>query len=219
MQRLLPISPGTHRISSDLEWLCEGLHRAGCRQLVLREPHLDERSVIQLAMRVSVRLPELILHARLPGALALATTTGWGLHLPSDADVRALRSGFPHRLGVSCHSAGDALSAQQAGADYVLLSPIWRPTSKPRDRRTCLGTSGLRAATAGLRIPVFALGGVRPDRIEKIRRNGAFGAAVLGGLFSGDPVVEEIEDRARSYLQPLTGQLPLTRPQRGRRAR
>ena len=220
MQRLLPVSPGTHGKGAELEWLTEGLARAGCRQLLLRELHLEERQVVQLATRLAVRLPQLILHDRMPRARHVARVAGWGLHLPSGTDVAAVRADFPHRLGVSCHSVDEVLAAEGAGADYVLLSPIWRPTSKPADRRPCLGTPGLRDATTRAPLPIFALGGVRGDRVTKARRAGAFGVAVLGGLFGGDPVVEEVEDRAADYLRRLSGQLELPgRAQTGRRAR
>lgn len=219
MQRLLAISPGTQRQGTDLEWLAEGLHRAGCRQLLVREPHLDERAVIHLATRLAYRLPGLILHARMAGAQALATRAGWGLHLSSTANVPAVRAAFPHRLGVSCHSVDQVLAAAAAGADYVLLSPIWRPTSKPADRRRCLGTPALRAVRRETLLPVYALGGITPARAAKARDAGATGVAVLGGLFGGDPVVEEVEQRARTLLRVLAGQLELPAPQRGRRAR
>jgi len=209
VQRLLPISPGTQGDGADMVWLAEGLSRAGCRQLLLRELHLAERSVVRLACALSIRLPQLVLHDRMAGARAIATATGWGLHLPSGSDVAAVRVAFPHRLGVSCHSAAEVLAAQAGGADYALLSPIWRPTSKPADRRRCLGTTGLRRATRRVQLRVFALGGVDGDRVERARRAGAYGVAVLGGLFGGDPVVEEVEARARALLQDPSTQLEL----------
>ena len=111
MQRLLPISPGTQLRGTDLEWLAEGLARAGCRQILVREPHLEERPMVRLASRLAVRLPELILHDRMPGARQVAYGTGWGLHLPSGVDVAAVRARFPHRLGVSCHTLDEVLAA------------------------------------------------------------------------------------------------------------
>lgn len=218
MQRLLPVSPGTHGQGAELEWLAEGLARAGCRQLLLRERHFEERQVVQLASRLAVRLPELILHDSMPRARHVARVTGWGLHLPGGSDVAAVRADFPHRLGISCHSVDEVLAAERAGADYVLLSPIWRPTSKPTDRRPCLGTAGLRDATSRARLPIFALGGLRDDRIADAHRAGAYGVAVLGGLFGGDPVIEEVEGRAHAMRQTLSGQLELPgRTQAGRR--
>ncbi len=209
MQRLFPISPGTQRRGSDLEWLVEGLYKAGCRQLLLREPHLDERSVVQLATRLSPRMPGLVLHDRMPGARGIALQGGWGLHLFAGSDVQGVRQGFPHRLGVSCHSVAEVCEAEQGGADYALLSPIWRPTSKPADIRPCLGLEALREARERARIPVFALGGVTPDRGTQARMAGAFGVAVLGGLFGGDPVVEDVEERARGLLRSASMTLEL----------
>jgi len=219
VQRLLPISPGTHRRAQDLEWLAEGLARAGCVQILLREPQLSERAVIHLATRLEPRLPQLILHDRMPGARQLARRTGWGLHLGSQTDIASVRDSYAHRLGVSCHSVAEARQAERAGADYVLLSPIYKPTSKPADRRPSLGVRSLRAARRAVCIPVFALGGMRPDRVDKVRGAGAFGVAVLGGIFGNDPMVEEVEERARAYLRETTAWLDLRPVQEGRRAR
>jgi thiamine-phosphate pyrophosphorylase len=205
MQRLLPITPGTQRRGSDLEWLVEGLARAGCRQLLLREPHLDARAVVHLATRLSVRLPGLILHDRMSGARGLAARAGWGLHLSAQSDAGAVRADFPNRLGISCHSEAQVLAAQAAGLDYVLLSPIWRPTSKPNDERPCWGTKRLAQTCSGLQMMVFALGGITVDRVLPAREAGAFGVAVLGGIFGDDPVVDDVYSRARSFVLALSG--------------
>jgi thiamine-phosphate pyrophosphorylase len=212
MQRLLAISPGTQNQGTDLESLTEGLFRAGCRQLLLREPQLEERSVIHLATRLAYRLPDLILHERMPGARDLALRAGWGLHLSGDSDVASVRADFPNRLGVSCHSVDEVLAAASAGADYVLLSPIWRPGSKPADRRPCLGTAALRRARSQTLLPIYALGGVTPERTVRARLAGATGVAVLGGIFGEDPDVEQVQERAEGFLRVLTDQLDLLQP-------
>ena len=71
--------------------------------------------------------------------------------------------------------------AEDAGADYVLLSPVFRPTSKPEDDRPTLGLEGLEAAQRRLGIPVFALGGITPANAEAVLAV-TFGVAVLGFL-------------------------------------
>lgn len=74
--------------------------------------------------------------------------------------------------------------AQRCGAAFVLLSPVFPPSSKPLDRRQTLGISGLVAAQDALEIPVLGLGGITPERASRIRAAGGFGVAVLGGVWA-----------------------------------
>lgn len=120
----------------------------------------------------------LVLHTRAPEALALATELGLGLHLPGTGDVAAVRAAFRGPLGKSCHSVAEAHAVLRAGADWVFLSPIFPPTSKPGDRRPPLGP----AALTGIG-PVWALGGITPLRAEACRAAGAAGVVVMGGIF------------------------------------
>lgn len=140
--------------------------------------------------------PRLILHARMVGAEARAEAAGWGLHLPATGDVRAVRARFSGRLGISTHSDAEARAALSAGADYVLISPIFPPTSKPDDRRPCLGLTAL--AGPG---PRYALGGITPARAQACITAGAAGVAVLGGIF-GAPDIRAAVQAYRAVLDP-----------------
>jgi len=85
------------------------------------------------------------------------------------------------RFGQSCHDRAELDRAFAAGARYALLSPVFRPTSKPDDEREPLGIERFVAWAAGR--PVFALGGVTPDRAASLSAAGAHGVAVLGAIF------------------------------------
>ena len=123
-----------------------------------------------------------------------APVPGMGLHLPSDADVAAWRARHGGLLGVSTHSLLEARAAQEAGADYVLLGPAFRPTSKPLDRRPTLGLRGLAEAQRALDIPVFALGGIDPARARALREAGVYGVAVLGLLAARPELAATLEE-------------------------
>lgn len=192
MQRLLPISPGSERL---LEQRAEALYRAGCRQLLVREPALRGRPLVSLINRLAQRF-SLIVHARNRHGEDIARAGGHGLHLPGVADVAAVRERFDGLLGYSAHSAEDVLYAQNAGADYVTLSPVYNPTSKPEDERPPLGPEVVQAVQRNVKIKVFALGGVTPERFADLRTYGVYGCGVLGGLFL-DP---DPEGAAREYL-------------------
>ena len=175
--RLLGITCG----GPDLVARVDAALRAGLPAVLLREdrrpPHLA---------RLAPHGARLLLHARMPGAEALAARHGFGLHLPGDGDVAtrvaAVRARFAGPLSASVHDPDEARAACAAGADLVLLAPLWSPGSKPHDTRPPLGLAaiGACAAAAGR---VLGLGGVTPARAAQLRAAGAGGAASLGGLF------------------------------------
>lgn len=163
---------------------------AGLPAVLVREPALPDDLLPVLA-----RAPERAwLHARMPGAAALAAAMGFGLHLPGDADPAWWRARFPGRLGRSCHAPAEARAALAAGLDHAFLSPIWAPTSKPGDRRAPLGPEALDGLAR-----TVALGGVTPARVGEALAHGAAGVAVLGGIF----LASDVADAVRAYSAAL----------------
>lgn len=198
---LLAITPGEAGL--ELVSLLEAGARGGLRMVVLREPQRSERALVTLARAVSPLFDHegaLLLHGKHTNALDIAAHAGWGLHCPAGFDLRVARARIRGPLGASCHDPLELAAACAAGCDYAVLSPIFRPTSKPDDRRAPLGLETLAelAATSGL--PLYALGGVLPRHAATLRDNGAAGMAVLGGLFADDPTPEQLELRTKAYL-------------------
>jgi thiamine-phosphate pyrophosphorylase len=124
-----------------------------------------------------------------------------GVHLPADSfkvdDVRALLG--PEKLiGVSAHSVRECKEAGKAGADFVVLGPIFATPSK-RIYGEPLGTDAIKEAAAGTDIPVLAIGGITAERAGRVRNQGAAGVAVISGILQAtDP-----EAAAREYLRRL----------------
>lgn len=101
-------------------------------------------------------------------------------------------------VGYSAHAVDEARQALERGADYVSLSPIFAPLSKthPEPPR---GLEFLREASEHLPGPVYALGGITPERVAGARRHGAHGVAVLGAIQSA----ENPENVTRELLEGL----------------
>lgn len=102
-----------------------------------------------------------------------------GVHLPAGSLApERLRAIVPPRfvIGVSCHSREDMIQALREDADYVSVSPVFRPLSK-EDTRPVLGIEGLREMVKGFPIPSFALGGVTPETMAACVEAGAPGVA------------------------------------------
>lgn len=194
MRGLLPISTGDPAF--DLMSAAEGLADAGVSRLILREPHREAAALARLAEALMGRLPGLIVHARCPGGLELTRALGAGLHLPGGA----ARPDFDGLLGRSIH--GEPELNQLQDADYALLSPVWLPSSKPDDRRPTLGPEGFAALYHRCSKPLFALGGIHPDRARILRELGVRRLAVQGWLFVDDSA-RGVAARANTLLRAL----------------
>ena len=170
---LVAITPGDHNRGRDLNtWLLE-MAAAGLRAVIIREPHLEGPELDALVMSAWGSIPVVAVHER----SAHARDFGLPVHLKADSDRRAPLSLWSQ----SCHSATEVDAAFKAGAWWTLLSPVWRPNSKPDDTRPPLGIDAFCAIAAGR--PVLALGGVNTKRLRALRERGAWGAAVMGSIF------------------------------------
>jgi thiamine-phosphate pyrophosphorylase len=106
--------------------------------------------------------------------------------MPSTADWSGVRSQLGGWLGASCHNADDLARAVDAGCDYVTLSPVFTPLSKPSDVRPCLGLEGLEELACSVDIPVFALGGIDAENMPGVVQAGVHGVGSMGFLFPND---------------------------------
>lgn len=109
--------------------------------------------------------------------LDLARELGVGVHLGAaqlrDLSERPLPRGC--WVGASCHGAEELERAAALGADFATLSPVRATASHPG--ATPLGWPEFARLVAAARLPVYALGGVGPDDLERARAAGAQGVA------------------------------------------
>ncbi|GIP42581.1 thiamine phosphate synthase [Paenibacillus sp. J45TS6] len=91
------------------------------------------------------------------------------------------------RLGVSVHSLEEAKIAKKEGADYIFYGHMYASRSKPGMPPKTL--SSLREICNVINLPVIAIGGITPSRVEELMLSGASGIAVISGvLHSEDPL-------------------------------
>ena len=89
-----------------------------------------------------------------------------------------VRLWFRGRLGVSCHDARDLEAAAAAGADHVVISPVFAVPGKGE----ALGLDGLDSLLKCTSLPVVALGFITPARVTTVRGLGVAGVAVIRAL-------------------------------------
>ncbi len=138
----------------------------------LRETSGSDRERLDIARAALERLgPEvpMYVHRRFDVALAAGAA---GVHLPaSGLPVSRVRAHTPRgfRIGVSTHSAHEAQEAIAAGADLVVIGPIFDTPSK-RAFGPPLGAASLAAlpAAASHSCEVYAIGGVSQERLPEL---------------------------------------------------
>ena len=102
-----------------------------------------------------------------------------GLHLSSTALARMNERPDFAWVGASCHSADEIAKAGELGLDYALLGPVL-PTPTHPDAPG-IGWAEFSTRIAGNTLPVFALGGMKPEMLAAAQQCGAHGIAPMRG--------------------------------------
>ncbi len=111
------------------------------------------------------------------------------------AEARSL-VGAAAWIGRSVHGGAEARAVLDAGADVALLGHIYHTATHPAAEP--LGVNALRAA--GSSRPIVAIGGITPERIAEVMEAGAWGVAVLSGVWDADDPGAAV----RRYVEALT---------------
>jgi thiamine-phosphate pyrophosphorylase len=157
--------------------------RAGVDLIQVREKDLTSRELIALVKDALISRrdsedgsPLVVVNDRVDVALAAgADGVHLGVHSIPARVVRQLAPwGFI--IGVSCHGLEEAVAAESAGADYLVLGPIFETPSK-LGYGPPLGLEKLRNVTSRIKIPVLALGGISVARVRPCLQAGACGIA------------------------------------------
>jgi thiamine-phosphate pyrophosphorylase len=107
-----------------------------------------------------------------------------GLHLGQDDLLpdSARRIIGPERcLGVSTHNPEQLAEADQTGADYLAIGPVFATTSKANPDPV-VGLEGLRRARQLTRKPLVAIGGITRANARSVIEAGADSVAVISDL-------------------------------------
>jgi len=172
---------------------------AGVDFVQLRRRDLPAREVEALAKRLIALSPlareRVLVNARLDVALS---TGAAGVHLPADGlPVAAVKRAVPEGFVVSrsTHSREEVERAFGEGASFVVFGPIFPTASKPD--HPGFGLEALEEVVSSVPIPVYALGGVTPERVLQIAETGAHGIAGIS-VFEREDALRELFARLDS---------------------
>jgi len=163
----------------------------------LRRRGRPAREIEALAKRIAGLAPGAGVKILVNGRLDVALSAGaGGVHLPEDGlPVAAVRRVSPPGFVVSrsTHSREAAERACDEGASFVLFGPVFPTPSKPG--HPGVGLEVLAQVASSVPVPVYALGGVTPERLSRIADAGARGIAGIS--------VFEREESLRALLEGL----------------
>lgn len=126
----------------------------------------------------------LIVNDRLDVALSVGAD---GVHLGQDdlpvAEARRIAPDLV--IGASSHSVDEAAAAQEQGASYVNIGPLF-PTRTKKWSGEYLGLDGLRSISQHLAIPFTVMGGIRREHICDLAAAGARTVALVTAITTAD---------------------------------
>ncbi|HOD49655.1 MAG TPA: thiamine phosphate synthase [Candidatus Hydrogenedentes bacterium] len=163
---------------------------AGVRLIQLREKDLTDRELYQRALafreRTGAQGALLIIDDRVDIALAVEAD---GVHLGEfDLPVAAARRVAPEFiLGASSHNLDEALAAQEAGASYVNIGPIF-PTQTKSVATGVVGLAMIDTIAPRLRIPFTTMGGIKAGNVSEVLQRGARHVAVVTAVTAAPDV-------------------------------
>jgi thiamine-phosphate pyrophosphorylase len=155
----------------------------------LREKDLVGRYLYELAVEFRRRTLAagalLIIDDRTDIALAAGAD---GVHLgQTDLPVAAARRIAPELIvGASSHSLAEAVAAENAGAGYVNIGPIFSTPTKPA--AVPLGVEALKGIAPHLKIPWSTMGGINQGNIGQVVARGARHPAVMSAVTAAKDV-------------------------------
>ena len=178
--------------------LCAG----GVRLLQLRVKQQPTRDFVSLATAVRRICHDsqctFIINDRVDVALAVEAD---GVHLgQEDLPLTAARKivGGEKIIGVSTHTAQQALTAEQEGADYIGFGPLFGTTTKATGY-TARGLEQLQEVRQRVHIPIVAIGGITAERAPAVLQAGADAVALISDIV----LAPDIQRRVKTLLRQL----------------
>ena len=154
----------------------------GLRLLQVREKQLPSDEQAQFCAEVVALARPYGARVLFNGEIEIAKQAGAdGVHL-SSARLMALSERPQGMLcAASCHTPAELAHAEQLGCDFVLLSPVMATKSHPEVPP--LGWQDFRGMLVDYSLPVYALGGMRPELLSQAWTNGAHGIAMQRAIW------------------------------------
>ena len=167
-------------LTSVLKQACQ----AGVRAIQIREKDLTSDDLLNLTKTIKIEpaayKPLIMINSSIN--VTLDSGVG-GIHLPENIKIQMVRKDLPKGVLIarSTHSRAGAEAAEAEGADFITYGPIYYTPSKAQYGPP-KGLRELSKIAKSVKIPIFALGGITPDRTRECLDAGAYGVAAISAV-------------------------------------
>ncbi len=175
--------------------------KAGVKIIQYREKEKPTRAMYEEAKEIKKLCNKnnvlLIINDRIDIALAVDAD---GVHLGNDdIPYNKARELLPDKIiGLTVHNAREAIEAENLGADYIGVSPIFETKTK-LDAGPAAGLKLIEQVKKAVKIPFVAIGGINLENIDKVIKAGAKSAAVISAIVTKD----DVEAECRKFIDKL----------------
>src|SRR5437764_1729925 len=154
----------------------------GVNMIELREADMTARDLLGEAERLrklALGGVPLIIYDRVDVAVAAGCD---GVHVASDSlpISAAKQAGRGILVGKSVSSLAEAVAAEQAGADYLIVEPVF--FSHYAQARSPIGPTVIRRIKAKIHLPLLAGGGITAGNAHQVIAAGADGVSVTSEI-------------------------------------
>lgn len=179
----------------------ENAIKGGVSIVQLREKNLSSKEFYERALilkKICKKYDVLFLiNDRLDIALAVDAD---GVHLgqqdiPIEIAKKISKKNFI--IGATARNVEEAIKAEKDGADYIGSGAIFGTTTKTDARKTNL--IELKNIVNTVNIPVFAIGGINVNNIEKLNDLGLQGICSISGILSENDCKKAVEIMLKKF--------------------
>ena len=167
-------------IDNELARLDRALNN-GLRLIQIRDkalPDVDRRNFATSVMQLARRFNDTIVLVNDDESLA-SEIGAHGLHISSDRLSQISQRPPFEWVAASCHNAAELSLAAALSLDFAVLSPVL-PTASHTQTQS-IGWERFANLIERSSLPIFALGGMKPEMLELARQKGAHGLAMMRG--------------------------------------
>jgi thiamine-phosphate pyrophosphorylase len=167
---------------------------AGCKIIQYRENKKSSKEMLEEALQLKKICAKknvlFIVNNRVDIALAANAD---GVHLGQDDLPLAVARKLLGKkiIGVTAHSAQEAIVAEKQGADYVSASAIFATTTK-KDAGKPKGIELITELKQAVKIPVVAIGGINEENLQPVLEAGADSIVMISAILNSDNVKETV---------------------------
>ncbi len=170
---------------------------AGAQWLQLRTKTLTDAELFRRSEPFEMACAEfeatLIIDDRVDVAMALGAD---GVHVGADdlpVDVVRELIDPDAIVGATARTIDEARRAEDDGATYLGVGPVFTSGSKVLAVAEPIGLAGIERICSAVSLPVFAISGVEVSHVTSLVESGAWGVAVINAVFGAPSVADAVD--------------------------